>query len=193
MVLYPRLQGNILYPQTAFDYPDLGRGVNPNIPMRHTYIKCFVQYLILRQPTTMSYVFLAVRANTKRLIPTRGRSFHTPFAILGNSHLKTAPSTNIASQYEKQYDHPPEPITSHSGYRTYVVSEPDTSTKHYRVPAGAYPTYAPYIINVVADKPNTKARQYTAGGEHGFTTRAAASRQGGSYGGTKLEESGNIA
>jgi len=96
----------------------------------------------------MSLIFVAA----KRLIPTRSRSFHTPFAVLGNSSL-TAPATNtIASHYEKQYDHPPEPTTSHSGYRTYVVSEPDASTRHYQVPAGAYPTFAPYINFVTDDK-----------------------------------------
>jgi len=123
----------------------------------------------------MSFVFTALRANNRRLIPISSRSFHSPFAILGNSHLKSPPTSNIASQYEKQYDHPPDPITSPFGYRTYVVSEPDASTRHYQVPAGAYPTSAPYINVVVADKLNTKAKQHTSTTkEHGFTTRAAS-------------------
>jgi len=104
-----------------------------------------------------------------RLIPMCTRSFHTPLAILANSHLKPPPTT---SHYEKQYDHPPEPTSSQFGYRTYVVSEPDASTKHYQVPAGAYPTSAPYTNVVVADKLNTKRKQHTK--EHGFTTRAAS-------------------
>jgi len=103
---------------------------------------------------------------TKRLIRTRERSFHTPFAVLGSSPLTNPPSTTIASQYEKQYDHPSDPITSHTGYRTYVVSEPDPSTKHYQVPAGAYPTSAPYTNFTTADEPSTKQ----TGGENGLTT-----------------------
>src|SRR5882757_2641292 len=90
------------------------------------------------------------------LIPMSTRSFHTPFAVLANSHLKPPPTTHIASHYEKQYDHPPEPTTSQFGYRTYVVSEPDASTRHYQVPAGAYPTSAPYTNVVVA---HTKGKQ----------------------------------
>jgi len=39
----------------------------------------------------------------------------------------------------------PDPHTSHSGTRTYVVSEPDVSHKPYQVPSGAYPISAPYI------------------------------------------------
>ncbi|KAF8802438.1 hypothetical protein BYT27DRAFT_6759225 [Phlegmacium glaucopus] len=128
----------------------------------------------------MSFIVLSL---TKRLIPSYTRSFRTPFAVLGNSPLTNPPSTTIASQYEKQYDHPLEPITSHSGYRTYVVSEPDASTKHYQVPAGAYPTSAPYTNFAATDEPNTKGVQYTStGGEqiaHDYTTRTASHHYGG--------------
>ncbi|KDR79034.1 hypothetical protein GALMADRAFT_244771 [Galerina marginata CBS 339.88] len=123
---------------------------------------------------------------TSLALPRRGatRAFHSPFAVLGTSPL-TAPSTkDISNQttsqydYEKQYDHPPEPVTSHSGYRTYVVSEPDASYKHYQVPAGAYPTSAPYVNFPSTAAPEVKAGdQYSStSGEllaHGFTTRAA--------------------
>jgi len=101
----------------------------------------------------MSFVLRATC--TKRI--SSGRAFHTPFALLGTSPLSTPPSSaTFASQYEKQYDHPPEPITSHTGYRTYVVSEPDASIRHYQIPAGAYPTFAPYTHFVTADEQSTK-------------------------------------
>jgi len=118
----------------------------------------------------MSFIFLALRAHNT----IRSRSFHSAFTILDDSHLKNPPSNNIASQYEKQYDHPAEPIPSHFGYRTYAVSEPDASTRHYQVPAGAYPMFAPYI-NLVTPKPSTKGEQHTSTGGSHFTTRAASS------------------
>ena len=150
----------------------------------------------------MSCIFLALRANTKRLIRIHQCSFHTPFAVLGSSPLRN-PLPTIASQYEKQYDHASDPITSHTGYRTYVVSEPDPATKHYQVPAGAYPTSAPYTNFTTADESNTKGVQYTStGGEqiaHGPTTTRPAPHhygyasapgemgaRGGGYGGMKL-------
>lgn len=51
------------------------------------------------------------------------------------------------------------------------------------MPAGAYPTSAPYINFAATDEPNTKDVQYTStGGEqiaHGFTTRAVSHHYGG--------------
>jgi hypothetical protein len=117
----------------------------------------------------MSFIFLALRAHNT----IRSRSFHSAFTILDDSHLK------IASQYEKQYDHPAQPIPSHFGYRTYMVSEPDASTRHYQVPAGAYHCSASLLtasyINLVTPKPSTKGEQHTSTGGSHFTTRAASS------------------
>ena len=123
--------------------------------MPENLYKAQLQDLTLLKTQHMSFVFPALRANTRRLIPS-GRSFRTPFAVLGSSPTTPSPTT-IASHYEKQYDHPPEPINS----RTYVVSEPDASTKHYQVPAGAYPTSAPYT-HFTADEHHTK-RESTGG------------------------------
>ena len=67
------------------------------------------------------------------------RPFHSPFAVLGNSPVRSPPSPNVT--YEKQLEHSSEPL---SGTRTYVVSEPDTSHKFYEVPSGAYPISTPY-------------------------------------------------
>ncbi|KAF8149837.1 hypothetical protein B0H34DRAFT_678796 [Crassisporium funariophilum] len=128
------------------------------------------------------HALIALRAASKPL--TTVRAFHSPYAVLGSSPLTTAPPANtISSQYEKQYDHPPEPTTSHSGYRTYVVSEPDASSKHYQVPAGAYPTSAPYINFTATAAPDmTGAQRSSTGGDplaHTFTTRAAPQHSGG--------------
>ncbi|KAF8899893.1 hypothetical protein CPB84DRAFT_1747645 [Gymnopilus junonius] len=70
-------------------------------------------------------------------LPIRGPRPVTPYHPLRQ---------DIVNQYEKHYDEPTEPLnTQAGGYRTYVVSEPDASYKHYQVPAGAYPTSEPYV------------------------------------------------
>jgi len=135
-------------------------------------------------PHTMSFAFQLARQTTRN-----ARAFHSPFAVLGTSPLTTphAPSpqldsNTISAQYEKQYDHAHEPTSTH-GYRTYVVSEPDSSYKHYQVPAGAYPTSAPYVNFNATAAPETTGVEYSStGGEllaHGFTTRAARHHPGG--------------
>ena len=139
-------------------------------------------------PPKMSFAFQLARQTTRNTLGVR--AFHSPFAVLGTSPLTTphAPSpqqdsSTISEQYEKQYDHAHhEPTTTH-GYRTYVVSEPDSSYKHYQVPAGAYPTSAPYINFGATAAPDTAGAEYSStGGEllaHGFTTRAARHHSGG--------------
>lgn len=70
------------------------------------------------------------------------RAFHSPFKVLANtSPLK---SESKPHSYEKQSDHSPSPTVTHAGTQSYVVSEPDPSSKHYEVPTGAYPTTSPY-------------------------------------------------
>jgi len=137
----------------------------------------------------MSFALLARRTSKK----TVGvRAFRSPFAVLGTSPLTTPHATppqleqdssTISAQYEKQYDHSHEPTMSPHGYRTYVVSEPDSSYKHYQVPAGAYPTSAPYVNFMATAAPETEGVEYSStGGEllaHGFTTRAARHHSGG--------------
>jgi len=80
------------------------------------------------------------------------RSFHSPYAVLRDSRL-TAPhaSPAVSSMNEKQNDHLAEPFLTHAGTRTYVVSEPDATSKHYQVPSGAYPTSAPYVGSVTSE------------------------------------------
>ncbi|KAF8952490.1 hypothetical protein BDZ97DRAFT_1667134 [Flammula alnicola] len=124
---------------------------------------------------------LALRAAQK---PFAARAFHTPFAVLGTSPLTTPPAKDtIAAQYEKQYDYSTEPVRSTGGYRTYVVSEPEPSSRHYRVPAGAYPTSAPYANFPATAGPETQGIEYSSTGAellaHGFTTHAVPQHPGG--------------
>jgi len=92
----------------------------------------------------------------------RNRAFHSPYTALDNSPLTSPPKENtISSAYEKHYDHPSEPV-HHSGLRTYVVSEPDAHSRHYQVPAGAYPTSAPYVNFNSTNAPDITGRQYSS-------------------------------
>ncbi|KAH9481487.1 hypothetical protein JR316_0006014 [Psilocybe cubensis] len=133
----------------------------------------------------MSFATVALRAAKK---PAGSRAFHTPFALLGTSPLTastSAPPNELAYQYEKQYyDLPHEPLMSSSGYRTYVVSEPDASSRHYEVPAGAYPTSSPFLHHFgTTAAPEVGSAQYSSTSPnllaHGFTTRAAPQHPGG--------------
>lgn len=87
------------------------------------------------------------------------RAFHSPFRVLDNSPLTRAPSPTSkadhldVSLYEKQYDPSPDNFASLNGYRTYVVSAPEAGAGHYQVPAGAYPTSAPYVEFASTDAP----------------------------------------
>ncbi|KAF9061399.1 hypothetical protein BDP27DRAFT_1488411 [Rhodocollybia butyracea] len=84
-----------------------------------------------------------------KLSTTPTRSFHSPFAVLGNPQ---PPTPSIASNvYEKQVDYSPEPVHSQ---KTYLVSEPDPANAPYKVPAGAYPTTLPYINFTSTSTPN---------------------------------------
>lgn len=109
------------------------------------------------------------------------RSFHSPFALLGESPLTTPSSSHYnaqASHYEKQYDYGHEPFVSSSGHRTYVVSQPDANYSHYQVPAGAYPTSSPYIgFNPTEAPEYSRADVSSTAADilaHPFTSRAAA-------------------
>jgi len=119
-----------------------------------------------------------VRAVRRAATPAvlRNRAFHSPYAVLSDSPLTSPKENAITSAYEKHYDHPSEPVY-HSGLRTYVVSEPDTHSKHYEVPAGAYPTSAPYINFNATTAPDITGRQYSSTGAdllaHESTTAAA--------------------
>ncbi|KAF6754543.1 hypothetical protein DFP72DRAFT_899371 [Ephemerocybe angulata] len=105
---------------------------------------------ILRNTATRASKQLAAASGVRAV-----RAFHTPFAVLGPSPLPSSSGSanSFAAQYEKQYDTTHEPFVSSSGHRTYVVSEPDASYKHYAVPAGAYPTSAPYVQFAATEAP----------------------------------------
>jgi hypothetical protein len=112
-------------------------------------------------------------------VTSGARSFHSPFALLGESPL-TTPSSSYnaqASHYEKQYDYGHEPFVSSTGHRTYVVSQPDANYSHYHVPAGAYPTSSPYVGFTPAEAPAyNKANVSSTAADilaHPFTSRAA--------------------
>ena len=46
--------------------------------------------------------------------------------------------------YEKEVETSPEPITTYSGTRSYVVNEPDPADSKYEIPTGAYHSTASY-------------------------------------------------
>ena len=129
----------------------------------------------------MNSRLLSKRVAVALRAPTTARRFHSPYTVLGSSPLTTphssaTPSENsFSALYEKHYDVPSE-VTSHAGYRTYVVSEPDESNRHYQVPAGAYPTSSPYIHFKAASPPDLQpGESYSSTGSqlaHPFTTRA---------------------
>ncbi|KAF5327209.1 hypothetical protein D9619_004560 [Psilocybe cf. subviscida] len=116
--------------------------------------------------------------------PLATRAFHSPFTALGASPLTSSPSKDesISRHYEKQYETSNEPKAASNGYRTYVVSEPDVTSRHYQVPAGAYPTTAPYANFHTSAAPDTHGAQPSSTSAtplaHGFTTRAATQHSG---------------
>ncbi|KAF9048471.1 hypothetical protein BJ165DRAFT_1459926 [Panaeolus papilionaceus] len=131
------------------------------------------------------------KASSSAIAPKNTRAFHSPYAVLGTSPLTSSSSTSSTSyqaavdHYAKSYEHPVESSMSSRGlYRTYVVSEPDDSSRHYQVPAGAYPTSAPYMNFASTSAPaqlleeelsSTSADQVA----HTFTTRATRQHRGG--------------
>jgi hypothetical protein len=143
-------------------------------------------------PLAMSFALRAVSNNSRlisRLTRPTGtviRPFHTPFAVSGKSTLTSPPPTTptvSSSSYEKQLDHTPEPVETPSGTRTYVVSEPDASTKYYSVPSGAYPTSDPYVNFTATEAPNTHGAQVSSTSStplaHEQTTRTVDQHPGG--------------
>lgn len=106
------------------------------------------------------------------------RSFHSPFAVLGSQLTTPTPSPAAANAgwYDKQYDFSHEPVVSHNGQHTYVVSQPDPAHTPYEVPSGAYPTSAPYISYTPTEAPETNGLQFSSTGNgfaHPVTTKAA--------------------
>lgn len=121
--------------------------------------------MMSRAIRSMSTGFRLVSCPARPLPSSSLRQFHSPFVILkDNSPLTSppSPSSSVSSVYEKQFDSSPEPVRSPSGRRTYVVSEPDTSSKYYEVPSGAYPTSAPYVNFTSTEAPDTNGAQVSS-------------------------------
>ncbi|TDL17385.1 hypothetical protein BD410DRAFT_708169, partial [Rickenella mellea] len=55
--------------------------------------------------------------------------------------------------YEKHHDVVHDPTVSHSGKRTYVVSQPDVAHTPYEVPSGAYHNSSPYTTGAPQSSP----------------------------------------
>lgn len=84
--------------------------------------------------------------------------------------------------YEKQADVSPDPLPPHTTNRTYVVSEPDPTDSHYAVPAGAYPTSAPYVNFSHTEPPSQDGQGSSTSSDrhaHTVTTAAADQHKGG--------------
>lgn len=127
--------------------------------------------------------FRAVSKHTRSLSRTMqapARAFHSPFKVLANSPLTSAPAPT-AMVYEKQQDASPEPRRSHAGTQTYVVSEPDPAHTPYEVPSGAYPTSAPYASFAAAEAPNhgTQHSSTSASPAHPTLSRAVPQNESG--------------
>jgi hypothetical protein len=114
------------------------------------------------QPPSL-IMFRPLAARVLLLSRSSTRSFHSPYVALRDSRLPTPlASSAVSSMNEKQLDHSAEPFLTHAGTRTYVVSQPDATSKHYQVPSGAYPTSTPYV-NSVASEPDAQARAAATG------------------------------
>ena len=72
--------------------------------------------------------------------------------------------------YEKETETSPEPITTFSGTRSYVVNEPDPANSKYEIPTGAYHSTASYE--------RSKEVKYEGyGGEKGVKERSSSSSE----------------
>ncbi|TFY79595.1 hypothetical protein EWM64_g4413 [Hericium alpestre] len=93
-----------------------------------------------------------VLSQSLRANASQTRSFYSPFAVLSeNSPLTSAPSSSTTPTPSTPYEH------EHASRTVYVVSEPDPSYAPYAVPAGAYPTSAPYVNFAPAPAPKKDA------------------------------------
>ncbi|KAH9945370.1 uncharacterized protein BXZ73DRAFT_73525 [Epithele typhae] len=122
---------------------------------------------------TLSAAARAPVASTSS-VAAPARAFHSPFAVLASSGSpltvapKSPPPAGYAGIYEKNIEYPAEPIPSGFGTRTYVVSQPDPANTPYSVPAGAYPTSAPYVAYPRADAPPAEPGAQFASASTGF-------------------------
>jgi hypothetical protein len=93
----------------------------------------FTPYVKCRHDPSLSLRVMYLKATT--MLPTTFR--RGLLAQLSSRQIRNfsaAKSTGAKETYEKATDSTPEPITSHSGSQTYVVSEPDPQDQPYKVP-----------------------------------------------------------
>ncbi|KAI0043247.1 hypothetical protein FA95DRAFT_1609550 [Auriscalpium vulgare] len=99
------------------------------------------------------------------------RTFYSPFAALSPSPSTPGPSPLTTA---------PEPAPTEPTPTVYVVSEPHPSERPYDVPAGAYPTSAPYAPLAAAPAPDPAVSASTSSTPaHPVLTRAAPAHDAG--------------
>lgn len=82
--------------------------------------------------------------------------------------------------YEKEPETSPEPFTTHSGARSYVVNEPDPADSKYEIPTGAYHSTAPYEKSKEAKYEGVKEGSSTSSeAAHPVTTKQVPRHEGG--------------
>lgn len=114
--------------------------------------------------------------------PVAIRTLHalqSPFLpLVGKSPLSSPPAVRTVSHLEKQSDHTSEPSES----PLYVVSDSPQENFH-GVPAGAFPTSAPYVNFPETDPPDTEGAQVSSTSSdllaHPQTTRGVPQHEGG--------------
>lgn len=67
-----------------------------------------------------------------------------PLSKLPSDPNKPSAQNLTEGVYQKEHETSPEPITTLSGTRSYVVTEPDPAGSKYEIPTGAYHSTAPY-------------------------------------------------
>ncbi|KAI0058801.1 hypothetical protein BV25DRAFT_1909047 [Artomyces pyxidatus] len=114
-----------------------------------------------------------------RSAPAHTRSFYSPFAVLAEKSPLTNPpasASTVSSTGPSQevYEH------EHRSGTVYVVSEPDPSDRPYAVPAGAYPTSAPYVNFMSTEAPTAHVSSSTSSSvAHPTLTRRAPQNEAG--------------
>ncbi|KAF9791011.1 hypothetical protein BJ322DRAFT_1039159 [Thelephora terrestris] len=83
--------------------------------------------------------------------------------------------------YEKGQETSPEPITTYSGTRSYVVNEPDPADSKYEIPTGAYHSTAPYekLTEVKYERYEGERSSSSSEVAHPVTTKRVPRHEGG--------------
>ncbi|KAI0267711.1 hypothetical protein BC834DRAFT_968638 [Gloeopeniophorella convolvens] len=113
--------------------------------------------------------------HTRALAKPLRRTFYSPFAALQGSALANTSSAPTAQPTDSPaHEH------EHAARTVYVVSEPNAADFPYGVPAGAYPTSAPYHpAQPAQERANVSASSTSSAPAHPVLTRAAPSNPAG--------------